>query len=258
MSSSAPHGDQVPPAPPVEDRVPWGIGDVIGAVVIGASLLVVLSNLVVVLAEQGIVPEGIVAGILLLLTGVAFAAGPLIWVGGRFRSWRALWGHRRATGADIALAVGAGVIGYLAVNVGLVVAATQVIEGLGGELPEVQRELRSLAAQPELRVWFLLATIVAAPIGEELFFRGLLFPALAKRLRVWGGIIVSAAIFAGIHVSAGSPVAANVILVVLLFPLGILLAWLYHRRATLLVPIGVHVVFNAISSLMILRTTGAV
>lgn len=93
----------------------------------------------------------------------------------------------------------------------------------------------------------LLVAIVigalAAPVVEELFFRGFLYPALRRRLGVAGGIVVSAVIFGLFHANAW-----------LLFPttaIGMILAYLYEREGSLGPSIMLHSLNNLISIVII-------
>ena len=53
-------------------------------------------------------------------------------------------------------------------------------------------------------VGYVALACLMAPIAEELFFRGLLFPALSARVGVAGGVIVTGAVF-GAHPRSGGP-----------------------------------------------------
>jgi membrane protease YdiL (CAAX protease family) len=91
-----------------------------------------------------------------------------------------------------------------------------------------------------------ISAIVAAPIGEELFFRGLLHTALRGRMGFWVAAVISSAIFALVH--------AILLLMPLFFVVGLGLAYLYERRGTLLAPIAAHGGFNVIGYVFIVAT----
>lgn len=89
-----------------------------------------------------------------------------------------------------------------------------------------------------------LVTVVAAPLGEEVFFRGFLLPALAAR---WGfllGTLASSALFAFSHVAPGLLLPA--------FASGILLAWVYRRTGSLWNCILAHGIQNTLAFLALL------
>jgi ABC-2 type transport system permease protein len=133
------------------------------------------------------------------------------------------------------VAVGTGAVAWVAFNVvaNVVVAILEAI-GQAPEPPPVDRAIAML--DPFLVV---LATVLVAPVAEELFFRGVVFNAwLREAGRRWA-YLGSAALFAAIHVSIAT--------VVPIFLLGLTLAWIYERTRTLLAPIVVHATFNALS-----------
>ena len=84
-----------------------------------------------------------------------------------------------------------------------------------------------------------LVAIVLAPVVEETFFRGILYPALKQtgfpRLALWG----SALLFALIHF--------NVVSFVPLLLLAIVLTLLYEYTGNLLAPIVAHALFNTVN-----------
>ncbi len=77
---------------------------------------------------------------------------------------------------------------------------------------------------------------VLVPIGEELFFRGVLYRWLREKLGEWPGILISAAIFGAAHLSLATGVAA--------FVLGVVLAWAFSRSKSLWASITIHVANN--------------
>ena len=92
----------------------------------------------------------------------------------------------------------------------------------------------------------ILAVTVVAPIAEEFFFRGFLYQALRKWKGVTGAMLLSAFFFSLAH---GHPV-----LILAIFPLGIVLAYLYERRgSSLTAAIAAHALFNSIGVIFLLR-----
>jgi membrane protease YdiL (CAAX protease family) len=87
-----------------------------------------------------------------------------------------------------------------------------------------------------LQLAFLVAAAIAAPIGEEVFFRGLLYNGLKKRWGVTAGVIVSGICFGLIHLA---PVA-----VLIIIPMGFVLAIVYERTKSLWITILMHAVNN--------------
>ncbi len=86
------------------------------------------------------------------------------------------------------------------------------------------------------RVATCIATDFLAPIGEEVVFRGVLYPwakrTFSQTIALWG----TAILFGAIHVNLSSFIPLTI--------LALVLVWLYEYTGNLLAPIAVHVVFN--------------
>lgn len=89
-----------------------------------------------------------------------------------------------------------------------------------------------------LVVAVVLVTVVA-PIGEEIFFRGFIYPALRKRLGVGLAIVLSACIFTLFHLHWW--------LFIPVFSIGVALAYLYERYDSLTPSIFLHGLNNLLS-----------
>lgn len=92
----------------------------------------------------------------------------------------------------------------------------------------------------------LLVTGIFAPISEELYFRGFLYPALRKKIGVKLGIIITSLIFGCLHL--------DLIRAIPLTLGGIWLNWLYERSGSLYPSIIAHGVWNSIMTLLIFVT----
>ena len=93
-----------------------------------------------------------------------------------------------------------------------------------------------------------IGTVLLVPTAEESLFRGLLFRGLYGKSR-WGAYIISALCFCLPHVSVyiGSyelPLLAMCFVQYL--PAGLMLAWSYEKSNTIVTPILIHTVINAI------------
>ena len=106
---------------------------------------------------------------------------------------------------------------------------------------EITQDIKDETAAAAL-IGYVALTCLMAPIAEELFFRGLLFPVLSARVGVAGGVIGTGAAFALVH-AIGSPVEALIVL----FVLGSGLCLLYLRTGSLLPCIGLHALNNSIA-----------
>lgn len=91
-----------------------------------------------------------------------------------------------------------------------------------------------------------IAAVVAAPLIEELIFRGFMFPGYAaSRLGVIGAIIVTSAVWASMHIQY-EPFYIGQIAV-----LGCLLGWLRWRSGSTLLTIALHAMVNLIAILQV-------
>jgi uncharacterized protein len=93
-----------------------------------------------------------------------------------------------------------------------------------------------------------IAAVVAAPVAEEVFFRGFLFGALRRRFRFLAAAIISGAVFGLFHVIP--------LLIPLFVFVGVGLAYVYERRGSLLSSIAAHSAFNVVGyTLIVLSLT---
>ncbi|HSJ71854.1 MAG TPA: type II CAAX endopeptidase family protein [Acidimicrobiia bacterium] len=94
----------------------------------------------------------------------------------------------------------------------------------------------------------IAAVAVVAPIIEEIIFRGMLLSILRRSFGAWVSIIVSAAVFASVHL-----IDPNAIAVVPgLFALGIVLGWVTLRRGDLSLAIALHSGINLLAAITLL------
>jgi membrane protease YdiL (CAAX protease family) len=128
---------------------------------------------------------------------------------------------------------------FLPVGWGLQQASAVVLDHIPGMQAQEQETVRVLreAMSWSRRLALGVVTIVLAPVAEEVFFRGILYPWLKsygfRRLAVWG----TALFFAIIHF--------NAVTLVPLLLLAVILTWLYEFSGNLLAPIAAHSFFNA-------------
>jgi CAAX protease family protein len=103
----------------------------------------------------------------------------------------------------------------------------------------------------------VLAAVVLAPVGEELFFRGFATTAWARAYGRHRAILQSSLFFAAAHVLAipSSDFTEGLKLAVVAFvariPVGYALGWLYLERRSLVAPIALHATFNGLQLLLL-------
>ncbi len=134
-------------------------------------------------------------------------------------------------------------VGWAAVVLGTFWLTSGLLVAIFGEPPdqEITEEIKSEDGALAL-AGYIGITCLIAPIAEEVFFRGFLFPVLRARVGIAWGVLVTAALFSVVH-AIGSPPEALVVL----FVLGAGLCLLYLRTGSLLPCIGLHALNNAIS-----------
>jgi membrane protease YdiL (CAAX protease family) len=194
---------------------------------------------------------GGVGGPTVQLTALAFQvfllSFTLLWVSTRYRgSVRALGLRSPRPARDVAAGgwFGAALFGLLVFVVRPAVAlAWQAVTG--DPPPPIQQEVLPRAPELVQVILGVVAVVLAAPLGEEVFFRGFLFAALRERFGLLPGVLLSAAVFGLFHFLGGP------LLVVLMFCFGIALALLFHRRGTLAAPVAAHAIFNLIGYTLI-------
>ena len=111
----------------------------------------------------------------------------------------------------------------------------QIWQGQGGSNPLL---LLALQAQDKVVLLiFLVTSSIAAPVFEEIMFRGFLLPSLTRYVSVTNAIIISGFIFAVAHLSLSE--------VLPLATLGIVLGFVYTRSRNLLAPMLLHCLWNS-------------
>ena len=88
-----------------------------------------------------------------------------------------------------------------------------------------------------------LAVVIAAPIAEEVFFRGFLFGGLIARMAFLPAALISGVIFAMAHTDPGLVIPFAIV--------GGVLAYIYRRSGSLFTAIGVHFLFNFVSFMLL-------
>jgi len=122
---------------------------------------------------------------------------------------------------------------YMGVNL----ASTKVFQALGWtRAPNAAMDCFLLSPSLFEVASVAVFAVVIAPVTEEVMFRGLIFPALRRRL----GFRASAAVTGGIFAVVHPPMDAAAI-----FVLALALAYAYERTGSLRAPIVAHVANNA-------------
>ena len=216
--------------------VGWGLGPV----GLGVIALIPTALLVAALAVLISLPVATVASATLL----GCVQIVLVWLLA-MRTWPPPLPLVGLKGPDVSL-VKAGLLALAAIicSLGFAQLYTMAVTALGWEFlspPELPADLLLPGSAAILSV---LALAVLTPLAEEIFFRGFVQRGLVNR---WGpvpGLVVSAAVFSGLHFSPA------VLLPV--FVTGLLLGTLYWRTGSLWPCIAVHAAQNFVAVLTIM------
>jgi uncharacterized protein len=239
----------VPAKPKVEDP-PWSGWDVLMliAVTIGASF--VLSSGVITLAwvlfyktrswlDVAKIPELVLLAQLLAYVVVLAVMYRLVEIrAGRF--WQALRWNWPGTNWIYYVAGG-----------GLLF----IVLALAGSLLPIPKHLpidRFFQTAREAAIMSIFAVTVA-PLMEELFFRGFLYPVLARRLGMFGGILLTSLAFALLH---GDQLKYSWAAVLIIFLVGVALTTVRAVTKSVAASFLVHVGYNGALSLLMFTSTG--
>jgi membrane protease YdiL (CAAX protease family) len=91
-------------------------------------------------------------------------------------------------------------------------------------------------------IWVQILLIgIAAPISEEVCFRGMLFGGIRTRLPLWSASLAAGIVFGVLHYSTGWSAVGPLI------ALGVIFAVVYEKTGSIWAPIGMHALNNGIA-----------
>ena len=204
--------------------VPWSITDTW----IGVALLVVLSLAMVTAVLLGIGKQAAQGAGIIFLELVYIVPVALIFAWRRI-SWKYL-GFGKFSLQTMALGCGTLVIGYVFILLHNSILSALKIDTQGDQISKIFSKLDS-------PIWLFLASVVIAPLVEEIFFRGFLFQGFRQKYGWVAAIFLSSFFFAAAHLD---PVAF-----IPTFILGCVLAYTFHRSNSLWPGIIFHFLINA-------------
>ena len=112
-----------------------------------------------------------------------------------------------------------------------------------------------------LRAWVLsIAAMTFVPLMEELFFRGFLYPVVARRLGLIFAVLFTAVSFTAIHVpqlaDPHMPLSASWGAVLLIFIIGLGLTIVRALKKSVAAGVLMHMAYNGVTSLAAIVVTG--
>jgi uncharacterized protein len=232
---------------PTEGR--WGLGDAVAGLVGGYALATLLGVLWFSVTGDSTVGWGLTVvttlGLWLGMAGVPVLASRAKGTGdlGRDFGWRIDLKADVWTGLGLAL-LAQGIV--LALSIAVQVFAPDV---------EVSQSSQDMAAGTHGARLAVLVVIfaVGAPLVEELFFRGLLLRALWRRFGSGAAVALSGLVFGFVHLEAGDPVGA-IVVVGGLTVFGWVLAWITVKKGRIGPALVAHMAFNAVGVVSLLLT----
>lgn len=165
-----------------------------------------------------------------------FAGAVLLWVRYVNHAPLSSLGAPREPLKDLGLGLGGGVL--LLVSAGAALALVKLLVFVVvGHMPTEPQQVDACVHGTAV---LALAPVVvlAAPIGEELFFRGFLYNGLRRRMSILPSVLIASVAFGLVHV--------HPLLIPPLAVVGAGLALIYERRQSLLASMTAHAVFNAV------------
>jgi len=140
------------------------------------------------------------------------------------------------------------IIGILAISIlaipltGLITFLVLLLMGQPLENPQIDFLLpKDLSPLGAIAMLFLGGTFI--PFAEELYFRGVLYPWLRRRLGLWLGALINGLLFGIAHLNIAIGTAA--------FVLGLILALSYEYSKSLWVPFLIHAIHNSAKILLL-------
>jgi membrane protease YdiL (CAAX protease family) len=172
-------------------------------------------------------------GFIILLTAVCLRARRLAWRTAFGAPDRPAW-HGAAWGGILYLAA----IPYFVVAALLYRLVLQALH-----IEAAPQDVVTVFFRPDIplgiRIYMVVVGIALAPLAEEILFRGVVFPLVLQRLRPAAAIAFSAALFAWMHLHV--PALVPLFVIATAFALG------YLYTGSLLTPIVMHALFNAVN-----------
>lgn len=226
----------IPPVSPADQGFPyatWGPWLAIGATV-GALIVGILIALPFITIDGGGNTDDFALGTIVaiqLCTALAFFVVPFMVAssgGGRPVDALRRLGFRAFEVKTAAKWIGLGILSYLVFAwIYSAVVGTPEQDDIAGDFGPLPIQI--------------LLIVIAAPIAEEVCFRGLLFGGIRTRLPLWAAALAAGAVFGLLHYSTGWSTVPQLI------ALGAILAVVYEKSDSIWAPIIMHAINNSVA-----------
>lgn len=245
--------EEPPARRPIGD-VPWSVRDALVVLLLWFLILTGLGLLLLSLL-QTFLPEVEARAATLPVSALLFVAVTALYVRRYPGAVRKLFGPVNPSGRAVAYGIGAGIVGLLLFAVGLGNLLQFIANAMRSELPEVQEGFREVAERTSVAPLLVVYSVLIGPFAEELFYRGMLFSALRRRLDLWPAMGISGFVFGLSHLQ--TTLEGTLLVALIVIPFGMLLAWVYERTGTLVAPLAAHATFNLVQVLFLIQGAGA-
>ncbi len=101
-----------------------------------------------------------------------------------------------------------------------------------------------------LKVFVIFAAVIIAPIIEEIIFRGIALPLIAKHFGIKSAIVLTSLLFATVHFHLPSFIP--------LFALAAAMSIAYTYSGSIIVPIVMHMLFNIVNIAILIMASGRI
>lgn len=227
-------------------KIPWGVRDVLKLLILTFLIPTLLFISLILLARFGILPESFREAIknedtlvTSILSGVTVLTevGLIIWLLKKYRLKLSDIGIRKFS---VLKAIGY-IVGGIVVFLILVSIAFVLVVMIAPSIdPNQSQEVGFEFGKIGWGLWVSFAfTVIVIPIIEELYFRGIIFPAVTKRFGWIIGIAGSSMVFAVLH--------GQYNVMIYTFILGCVLCVMYIRLKSIVPGIIFHIINNAVA-----------
>jgi CAAX protease family protein len=177
---------------------------------------------------------GVAGAIVGVLAELGFAIPVIVWIRRTGKGSVAELGLGRRSGADLLSGIGMGFLALPAVAVvaAVTIAIATAVEGHAPKVPD------PIGGSGGWRVVGYATALIAAPVCEEILFRGFLFQGLRRRFDFWPAALITSVAFAMAHF--------DLLRMPGTFVGGLLLATVFERRRNLVSSIAAHFVVNGL------------
>ncbi len=142
---------------------------------------------------------------------------------------------------EMSESVGTGILGYFAAVIPVIAANVAMASFRTDDNQHVFLQILNSQQSIPLVALMIGSAVVMAPIGEELMYRVILQGTLQRYMSPTASILISASLFSAVH---GFPDAVG------LFPLALILGFLYWRTGSYLTIVTTHAMFNGVTVLL--------